>query len=393
MNQNYSRTVTACYTGYIVQAIVNNFVPLLFLTFADTYQISMTRITMLITFNFLIQLVVDLLSAGFVDKIGYRAAAVLAHAFAAAGLFLLTILPECTGDPFTGLMTAVVIYALGGGLLEVLISPIIEALPSENKEKAMSLLHSFYCWGHVGVVLISTIFFAVFGIANWKIMAVLWALVPTCNLFAFLKVPLCPLVDEEEEGIPFLRLIRMPVFWILMVVMASAGASEQSVSQWASTFAEQGLGVSKTIGDLAGPMFFAVCMGTARALYGVLGDKIELRRTMILSGLLCMASYCMISLAPYPFLSLLGCGICGFSVGILWPGTFSIAASVLRGGGTALFAFLALAGDLGCSGGPTLVGFASEIFGNRLSSGILCAVIFPILLILGIALIPRNRTA
>lgn len=387
MNPNYNRTLYACYTGYVVQAIVNNFIPLLFLTFADTYHISMTRITVLITFNFMIQLAIDLLSAGFIDRIGYRAAAVLAHAFAAAGLVLLTILPEALPDPFLGLVLSVIIYALGGGLLEVLLSPIVEALPTENKEKTMSLLHSFYSWGQVGVVLVSTIFFSLFGIENWKWMALVWACVPAANLLVFIKAPICALVSEDEEGIPFWNLIRTPVFWVLIVVMTCAGASEQAVSQWASAFAEEGLGVAKAIGDLAGPMFFGVCMGSSRLIYGLYGHRMDLQKTLVGSGLLCVLSYCLISLSPIPALSLLGCGVCGFSVGIMWPGTFSIAASILRGGGTVLFAFLALAGDLGCSGGPTLVGLITEHAGSNMKFGILCAIVFPSLLAAGVILI------
>ena len=386
MNLSYKSTLAACYTGYVVQAVVNNFVPLLFLTFQDTYGISLSRITILITVNFLTQLIVDMLSAGFVDRAGYRASAVAAHAFAFAGLAGLAFLPDVTADPFAGLLISVVVYAVGGGLLEVLISPIVEALPTKNKEKSMSMLHSFYCWGHVAVVLLSTLFFLVFGIDSWKILALLWALVPAANLVVFTKVPLYPLVSEDEEGIPLTGLIKRPVFWIFLVVMTCAGASEQAVSQWASSFAEQGLGVSKTIGDLAGPMLFAVCMGTSRFLYGLYGDKIALKKAMSGSALLCIASYFVISLSPAAALSLIGCGICGFSVGIMWPGTFSMAAASLKGGGTAMFAFFALAGDLGCSGGPSFVGMLSESSGNGLSFGILCSVIFPAVLLIGVLL-------
>lgn len=386
MNLSYKSTLTACYTGYVVQAVVNNFVPLLFLTFQDTYGISLSRITILITVNFLTQLIVDMLSAGFVDRAGYRASAVAAHAFAFAGLAGLAFLPDVTADPFAGLLISVVVYAVGGGLLEVLISPIVEALPTKNKEKSMSMLHSFYCWGHVAVVLLSTLFFLVFGIDSWKILALLWALVPAANLVVFTKVPLYPLVSEDEEGIPLTGLIKRPVFWIFLVVMTCAGASEQAVSQWASSFAEQGLGVSKTIGDLAGPMLFAVCMGTSRFLYGLYGDKIALKKAMSGSALLCIASYFVISLSPAAALSLIGCGICGFSVGIMWPGTFSMAAASLKGGGTAMFAFFALAGDLGCSGGPSFVGMLSESSGKGLSFGILCSVVFPAVLLIGILL-------
>lgn len=386
MNLSYKSTLAACYTGYVVQAVVNNFVPLLFLTFQDTYGISLSRITILITVNFLTQLIVDMLSAGFVDRAGYRASAVAAHAFAFAGLAGLAFLPDVTADPFAGLLISVVVYAVGGGLLEVLISPIVEALPTKNKEKSMSMLHSFYCWGHVAVVLLSTLFFLVFGIDNWKILALLWALVPAANLVVFTKVPLYPLVSEDEEGIPLTGLIKRPVFWIFLVVMTCAGASEQAVSQWASSFAEQGLGVSKTIGDLAGPMLFAVCMGTSRFLYGLYGDKIALKKAMSGSALLCIASYFVISLSPAAALSLIGCGICGFSVGIMWPGTFSMAAASLKDGGTAMFAFFALAGDLGCSGGPSFVGMLSESSGKGLSFGILCSVVFPAVLLIGILL-------
>lgn len=263
MKLSYRSTLTACYTGYVVQAVVNNFVPLLFLTFQSTYGISLSRITILITVNFLTQLTVDMLSAGFVDRAGYRASAIAAHVFALAGLAGLAFLPDLTPDPFTGLLISVMIYAVGGGLLEVLISPIVEALPTENKEKSMSMLHSFYCWGHVAVVLLSTLFFLVFGIENWKILALLWAVVPAVNLIAFTKVPLYPLVAEGEEGLPFTELIKRPAFWIFLVVMTCAGASEQAVSQWASTFAEQGLGVSKTVGDLAGPSFVGLISDSA----------------------------------------------------------------------------------------------------------------------------------
>ena len=390
MQKDYQKTMHACFIGYIVQAIVNNFVPLLFLTFEKTYRIPLSQITMLITFNFGIQLLVDLLSAGFVDRIGYRTAIFLAHLFSAAGLFGLVILPELLPDAFAGLLTAVVIYALGGGLIEVLISPIMESCPTDNKEKAMSLLQSFYCWGHVGVVLLSTLFFTVFGIENWKILTLLWVIIPLCNGFFFLKVLMAPLVEEGETGLTMKELFGQKIFWILMLMMLCAGASEQSVSQWASTFAEQGLGVSKTIGDLAGPMAFAVLMGSARAFYGKWGDKLNLDRFMKASGVLCMISYLCISLAPSPVISLLGCAICGLSVGIMWPGTFSKASASIRNGGTVMFALLALAGDLGCSGGPTVVGYVSGIASDNLKMGILAAIIFPFLLLLSLLLLKKN---
>lgn len=390
MKNKYHTTIYACFLGYIVQAIVNNFVPLLFLTFQKTYNIPLSKITMLITFNFGLQLLVDLVSVTFVDRIGYRISMVLAHAMAALGLAALPVLPELLSDSFAGILIAVTIYAIGGGLLEVLVSPVVEACPTDNKETAMSLLHSFYCWGHVGVVLLSTLFFGIFGIENWKILALVWALVPLCNGILFTRVPINSLMEEGEKGLTIRELAKMKVFWVFMLMMLCAGASEQAVSQWASTLAEKGLGVSKTVGDLAGPMAFAILMGTARAFYGKYGEKLNLERFMAGSSICCVISYLCIALVPSPLFGLLGCAICGLSVGIMWPGTFSKASASIRRGGTALFALMALAGDLGCSGGPTLVGMVSSVFGDDLKRGILAAVCFPLLLLAGIALCKKS---
>ena len=391
MKSKYNQTITACFIGYIVQAIVNNFVPLLFLTFERTYHIPLAQITLLVTLNFGIQLLVDLLSVGFVDRIGYRASMVIAHVLAALGLVLLTVLPEVLPSAFAGILCAVCVYAIGGGLLEVLVSPVVEACPSDNKEKAMSMLHSFYCWGHVGVVALSTLFFGLFGINHWKILALIWAIIPLCNGVVFTKVPIAPLLPEGETGMSMRELFGKKLFWILFVMMVCAGASEQAVSQWASTFAEQGLNISKTLGDLAGPMAFAILMGTARAFYGKHGDRIDLDRFMKASCLLCIAAYLAISLVPIPVVSLAACAICGLSVGIMWPGTFSKASATLPKGGTALFALLALGGDIGCSGGPTLVGLVSSHASDNLKAGILAAIIFPILLLGGISLCKKAQ--
>lgn len=391
MTFTYKHTMYASFIGYIVQAIINNFIPLLFLTFQSSYNIPISKITFLVTFNFGFQLLIDFLSAGFIDKIGYRLSVIIAHICAGLGLISLTILPEIFSDPFIGLLISVMIYAIGGGLIEVLISPIVEACPTDNKEAAMSLLHSFYCWGHVSVVLISTIFFSVFGILNWKYLAIFWSLIPIFNIFLFIKVPILHLIEDGENSLTVKELLSNKIFWLMILLMICAGASEQSVSQWASTFAEKTLNGNKALGDLAGPMFFAIMMSISRTIYGKLGEKINLKLLMIFCSLLCFISYIIISLSPWPLLSLIGCGICGFSVGILWPGTFSISSSILKKGGTALFAFLALAGDVGCSLGPTIVGRLSSIFNDNIKIGILFSSIFPILLIIGIILSGINK--
>ncbi len=381
MKFTYKHTIIACFVGYVVQAIVNNFVPLLFLTFQEQYGISLSQVTLLVTINFGVQLLTDFLSAYFIDKIGYRVALILAHLFSALGFLCLTILPEMMPSAFMGLVLSVSIYAIGGGLLEVMISPVVEACPTDNKEQAMSLLHSFYCWGHVGVVLISTVFFSTVGVEYWKVLALLWMLVPLCNLFVITKTPIASLIEEGEQGFSIKELLSQKVFWMLLIMMVCSGASEQAVSQWASTLAEKGLGVSKAVGDLAGPMAFAILMGSSRAIYGKFGEKMDLDKFMTGSCILCVVSYLMIALVPNPVINLIGCAICGLSVGIMWPGSFSKAAVALPKGGTAMFAFLALGGDLGCSGGPTLVGMVASGFGDNLQMGILFTLCFPILLL------------
>ena len=381
MEKDFKKTIYACFIGYIVQAAVNNFVPLLFLTFQSTYDIPLTKITLFITINFVIQLLMDLISVKFVDRIGYRASMLIAHGCVLLGFVLMTILPDVLPDPFVGLLIAIIIYAIGGGLLEVLVSPIMEACPTDNKEKAMSLLHSFYCWGQVAIVLLSTVFFALFGTQHWKIMTLIWALIPLCNGIFFTRVPIAPLIEEGEKGLSLAQLFKNKIFWILFLMMLCAGAAETGVNQWASTFAEQGLGVTKTVGDLAGPMTFAILMGSSRAFYGKFGDKIDLNKFMAGSTVLCIISYLLISLSPSPVVSLIGCALCGLSVGIMWPGSFSEAAAAIRNGGTALFALLALAGDLGCSVGPSLVGFGTGLFNDDLHLGILLGIIFPALML------------
>lgn len=393
MGLTYQHTIYASFVGCVVQAIINNFAPLLFLTFQGEFGISLDKIALLTSINFGVQLGVDLLAARFADRIGYRPCVLAAHLFSAGGLIAMTFLPGLLPDPYWGLCLAICAYAVGGGLIEVLISPIVEACPGEEKEKAMSLLHSFYCWGHMAVVLVSSLFFTCFGIENWRYMALLWAIIPLGNLVLFAKVPLAPLIADGERGCSFRQLFRVKAFWVFMLLMFCAGACEQAVSQWASAYAESGLGVSKAVGDLAGPMVFAGAMGLSRLYYGRKGEAVPLVRFMIFSALMCLASYLIIGLTPVPVLGFAGCALCGMSVGILWPGTFSLGAKAIPKGGTAMFAFFALAGDLGCGGGPAYVGLLADALGGRLSKGILCALLFPLLLLLGLTLAGRISKA
>lgn len=388
IKKSYEHTIYACYIGYITQAVVNNLVPLLFLTFRKTYGLSLSEITFITTINFLVQLIIDLVSAKFIDRIGYRVAAAMAHVFAATGLIGLAILPEILG--YKGIMAAVVLYAIGGGLIEVIISPIVEACPTARKEAAMSLLHSFYCWGHVAVVLLSTVFFRAFGISHWRVLVCIWAVIPVINIVYFMMVPIYPIVPDAEP-MSISRLVKSKVFWLLFVIMICAGASEQAMSQWSSAFAEAGLNMSKTVGDLAGPCAFALCMGTARALYGKFSYRIPLKKAMSICALLCVGCYLVAVFSGSAVAGMAGCAFTGFSVGIFWPGTFSIAAGILPTGGTAMYALMALGGDIGCSSGPTLVGLVASADGGRLKTGLLTAIIFPILILVGINLMNKRK--
>ncbi|MDO4945333.1 MAG: MFS transporter [Ruminococcus sp.] len=388
MTLSYKHTKYAAYIGYITQAIVNNLMPLLFVSFQREFSLSLDKISLLITMNFGVQIVTDLVAAKYTDRIGYRAAAVAAHVLAVIGLTGMSYLPFII-SPFAGLCICSAVNAVGGGLTEVIISPIIEALPGDEKSSAMSLLHSFYCWGQVAVVLLSTLYFVTAGISAWRFLPFIWALVPFFNIFLFIKVPIRTL-NEDGEDIPLSKLFGKKIFWLFLLLMICAGASELAMSQWASLFAEEGLKVSKTVGDLLGPCAFAVLMGTARTFYGLKGAKMNLKKTIAASGLLCAASYMLAVFAPHPAISLAGCALCGLSVGIMWPGTFSIAAKCYPSGGTGMFAILALAGDVGCSAGPTLAGFVADGTGD-LKKGLLAAAVFPVIMTAGIPALKVNK--
>lgn len=379
-NRKYQKTLAACYLGFVTQAIAANFAPLLFLTFQNTYGISLEKIALIPVVFYLTQLLIDLGATRFADKIGYRICVVTSQVVSAAGLMLLAILPEVLPVPFPGILIAVVFYAIGSGLVEVLVSPIVEACPFENKDGRMSFLHSFYCWGAVGVILGSTLFFTVFGTENWRILTLIWALVPLVNVFQFLTCPIERLV-KDGGSLPLRKLLRLPLLWMMILLMICSGASEATMAQWASAFTESALGVSKTVGDLAGPCLFAVFMGISRMLYGKMSENLNLTKTMLLSGLLCVSCYLLASLSPLPILGLTGCALCGFSVGIMWPGTISLSSQKCPQGGTAMFAFLALAGDFGGTVSPAMVGSFSELAGGNLKTGLLAATIFPILLV------------
>ena len=391
LKTNYNHTIYACYLGSITQAITNNLAPLLFLTFRSIWGFSLAQITMISTVNFVTQLLLDLLSALWVDKIGYRSAMIIAHICSTVGLIGMAFLPGLLPNAYMGLIIAVFFYAIGGGLVEVLVSPIVEACPTQKKEAAMSLLHSFYCWGFVAVVALSTLFFKIFGIENWRVLTCIWAVIPLFNVFYFLQVPIKPVVPQEKQQLAVNLLFQLK-FWLLMLVMVCSGASSQAICQWISAYAESGLGVSKVIGDLAGPCGFAFFMGLVRVLYSKYSDKMKLEHVLLGSGILCIICYFVVSTTDNPVLGLIACAVCGFSVGMFWPGTFSIAAKAMPLGGTAMFALMALGGDIGCSLGPTVVGFIADMHSGNLSIGLFSAMGFPIFILICITFLIFNRT-
>ncbi len=384
--KNYKKTLVACYLGFITQAISANFAPLLFLIFKGRYEISLDKIAMIPMVFYLTQLLVDLAATKFADKIGYRTCVVVSQVLSAVGLVLMAILPEMLPEPFIGILISVVLYAIGSGLIEVLVSPIVEACPFENKDGVMSLLHSFYCWGAMGVILGSTLFFSVVGIEYWKILTFIWALVPLYNTFNFINCPIERLVgDGKSMGIS--KLLKTPIFWLMILLMVCSGASEATMAQWASAFTESAIGISKTIGDLAGPCLFAMFMGISRVLYGKFSEKLDLSKIMLVCGVMCAGCYLLASLSSISILGLAGCALCGLAVGIMWPGSISISSKHCPRGGTAMFAFLALAGDLGATVSPTMVGSISEIASGNLKTGLLVATLFPIILIIGLIIL------
>ncbi len=387
--KNYKKTLIACYLGFITQAISANFAPLLFLMFKDTYGISFEMIALVPMIFYLTQLLVDLVAVKFADIIGYRTCVVASQVVSAVGLLLMAFMPDILPNPFVGILISVVLYAIGSGLIEVLLSPIVEACPFENKAGVMSLLHSFYCWGAVGVILGSTLFFAIFGMAYWQILTIIWAVVPLLNIFNFLSCPIERLV-EDGEGLRIGQLLRLPLFLLMIVLMICVGASEATMTQWASAFTESALGVSKTVGDLASPCLFAVFMGLSRMFYGKKSEKLDLTKVMLWCGLLCVVCYLLAALSPIPIIGLIGCALCGLSVGIMWPGTISISSQKCPKGGTAMFAFLALAGDLGAAVGPTMVGGIADAVGGDLKTGLLFATLFPIVMIIGLILLIKK---
>lgn len=386
-------TLFASYIGYITQAITINFLSLLFVTFDREYGITLGKISLLIAISFITQLSCDVLLARISTYINTRAVIIFGNLCAVFGISGFAWIPSLLPSAYAGLIVCVIIAAIGGGIIEVLISPIVEACPLENKSAAMSLLHSFYCWGLAAVVLLSTLFFQFVGIEHWRLLSCLWAVIPLFDAILFCFVPIYDLDEQTErraDGSEKISLLRSPLFWLFFAMMFCAGASEQAMSQWASAFAEAGLGVSKSVGDLLGPLAFALLMGGTRVFYAKKSERLDLSKFIAVSAVLCVVTYLITSISPIPIVSLIGCALCGLSVGIMWPGTYSLATERMNGGSVAMFALLAVAGDLGCLAGPTMAGWIADAFGNNLKLSFLICSIFPAA-ILALSIVMRQK--
>ncbi len=375
----YRFTVLSCYNGYVVQAISINLAPLFFVLFQRQFQLSLTQLSTLIVCNFSFQLAMDFLATRIGDRIPPRIQILLAHFCSCVGLVGLSRFPGLFG-PFPGLLISVGLMGIGGGLIEVMISPLVEACPTTGKARNMSLLHSFYSWGQAAVVFLSGIWFLLLDIDTyWIYLPLLWALIPLFGFLAFCFVPIYRLPTTSESGLTTKKLFSLPVFLLFLLMMICAGAAEQCMSQWASSFAESGLGISKTLGDFLGPGLFALAMGFTRVIGGKLSEKIHPTKQMLFCSGLCIAAYLLSALATPAWAALLGCVICGISVGIFWPGILSLASERIPNGGISMFAALALAGDIGCLAGPAATGAVSDLFGGNLRIGFLLALLFPAL--------------
>ncbi|MBE6593246.1 MAG: MFS transporter [Ruminococcaceae bacterium] len=384
MKLNAKHTMGASYIGYTTQALAINYAPLLFITFENSYGISISKISLLIAISFVTQLLVDAFEAKFSSRFDTRISIIAGHICSALGLVSYAILPEILPDAFVGLVIATVLGGIGGGVIEVLISPIVEACPTKNKAKAMSLLHSFYCWGTALTILISSLFFSFVGIERWRSLTCLWALIPMAGAVMFSVVPIYKLEADtkDQEYLPKKNLSRSPLFWAFVAMMFCAGAAEMAMIQWASSFAEAVLGIDKTAGDLLGPFAFAIFMGVTRLAYAFMSKKIKLAAFFMVSAALCVISYLLTALSPYPLLSLVGCTLCGISVAVMWPGTYSLATENITFGGVRMFALLALAGDVGCVVGPSVAGFIADAFGNDLRISFIVSALFPLAILL-----------
>lgn len=380
MSTSYRSTKIACFIGFVVQAIINNFLPVLFIIFySKPYNLNYEQLGRLLFINFFVQLVVDALTPIIVKKIGYRGASVACHALAAAGLCMLGILPWAFPTHiYTCLVAAIVVYASGSGIIEVCISPIVEMLPGDKKGADMAFTHSFYCWGQMFTVLVSTLLIAVIGQSYWHIIPIIWAIIPLFNMFNFMRVPIVE-VPEESASKTAKTLFKNRDFWVFVVVMICAGASEITMAEWASIFTQQALGVSKTVGDLLGPCAFAICMGSGRVIFGLLDGKFNPKKALIINNILCVACYVGVALCNINWLSLVVCALCGFTVSLSWPGTYSMAARHFTTGGTLMFSVLALSGDLGCSMGPWIMGIVAN--NTNLQTGFLVSAIFPTIMV------------
>ena len=356
--QSYKSTIAACYIGSFVQAIIVNTTPILFIPLREQFGLTFQQMGLLVLINFISQVGCDILFSNAIDKYGFRRFVVAAHGLAVVGLVLFAASPLLFDRPFAGFVTATIIFSGSGGLLELLLSPIVNAIPTDEKAGAMSVLHSFYSWGQAAVILLTTVLLFVFGRAWWQWIILIWTLVPLFNFFFLMRVPFAPNVPEEQrQGMD--KILLKPFFIAALATILCGAAAELCISQWASAYLEEAMRLPKVVGDVGGVCLFAVMMGVGRLFYGMYGKKINVSLMMLIGTVGAAACYITVALSGTAVLSLLACGLCGLCVSLLWPGTLVVASEHYPLAGAWMFAILA-AGDIGASAGPWLMGVVAE---------------------------------
>lgn len=359
MQQSYTRLKAACYMTNISMAVVCNLPPLLFLTFRSLYGISYSLLGLLVLVNFCTQLGIDLAFSFFSRRFNIPLAVKLTPALTVAGLFLYAVWPWLFPDSvYVGLVVGTVLFSVAAGLAEVLISPVIAALPSKDPDRAMSGLHSAYAWGAVGVVLLGTVLLLVFGMTNWPWLVLLFALVPLTGFVLYMGQTIPPLQTEEQAG-GALRLLRQPGLWLCVLCIFCGGAAEVTMAQWASSYLEQALGISKVWGDVFGVALFSVTLGLGRTLYAKRGRHIA--RVLTLGAAGAAVCYLTAAVCDQPLVGLAACAFTGLCVSMLWPGSLVVATDRFPTGGVFIYAMMAAGGDLGASVGPQLVGVITDL--------------------------------
>lgn len=358
--KSYQLTTISCFVGIFCQAVSSNITAILFIPLMTLYGLSYVHLGLLVGINFTTQVLVDIIASRLVDRYGFRVFVLPSDILAVIGLVLFGLTPVLFDNILTGLVFSTIIFSASCGLQEVMLSPIVNAIPHNDKGPAMALMHSFYAWGQVATIIITTLFLFFFGIENWQVIVFLWALVPLVNFFMFLAAPF-PGVIHENQRMTMRDLILKPFYLVALLAIMGGAATELVMNQWSSTFSEKVLELPKVTGDILGMCGFAVFLGLGRVLYGRYGSKINMNNVLVGSAAAAVVCYIAVAISPLPAISLAACAVCGLAASLLWPGTLVITAEKYPLAGAWIFAILAAAGDIGAASGPFAAGVITDL--------------------------------